>query len=67
MHLKILLLSRGLKLSNIYAGCGVSAFHFSVEQIPQQLSDIELIQISAFFCLQLPGITVFHGWKAMGV
>jgi hypothetical protein len=31
MHLKIPLLSRGLKLSNPKPGCRVSALHFSVK------------------------------------
>jgi hypothetical protein len=31
MHLKITLLSRGLKLSNSKPGCGVSALHFFVK------------------------------------
>jgi hypothetical protein len=34
MHLKIPLLSRGLKMSNSKPGCIVSALHFFVKQIP---------------------------------
>ncbi len=34
MHLKIQLLSRGLKLSNFKPGCRVSGLHFSVKEIP---------------------------------
>jgi hypothetical protein len=57
MHLKILLSSRGLKLTNFKAGCRVSALLFFLwNRYPPWLSDAKLIQKSVFKLL-IPELT----------
>jgi hypothetical protein len=63
MHLNIPLSSRGLKLPNSKPVCRVSALHFFVKS-HQWLSDIKLIQISAFSSFLFQDQPLFHWWKA---
>ncbi len=57
MHLKIVLLSRGLKLSNSKPGCRAQLFTSFWNRYQQLLSDIELIQTSALISFVVPRLT----------
>ncbi len=64
MHMKIPLLSRGLKLMSSKAGCKVSALHFSVKLIPQMAFWHRANSDGCFFIFLSQDEPVFHRWKA---
>ncbi len=64
MHLKILLTSRGLKLSKSKPGCRVSALQFFVIFIPPMAFWLRAHSGECFFSFLSRDLHLFHCWKA---